>query len=112
MSEAGHVLDAIRVAELKAARRLEEARSEADEALSSARREATVLIAEARLRGREEAQLRFEAEVAAAEEEARSVLAGGDAREDELRGAAQPHRDAAVAALVDLLLAPPLEEGK
>lgn len=111
MSSAGETLDAIRVAELNAARLLEEARTSADEALASAHREAAALIAEAKQQGREEARRHFEAEVAAAEEEARSILAEGDAREAALRDAARPGREAAVAAMIELVLAPPLEEG-
>lgn len=112
MSEAAQALDAIRVAELGAARRLEEARTEAADELASARREAAKTISDGKRRGRDEAQRRFDAAVTAAEEEARLVLAGCEAREEELRVAVAPQREAAVTAMVDLLLAPPLEEGK
>ena len=112
MSDAARVLDAIRVEELEAARRLEQARTEAEDALASARREAVKAVAEGKRRGRDEAQRRIEAAIAAAEEESRSVLAGCEVREEELWKGAAPHREAAVEAMVDLLLAAPLEEGK
>lgn len=112
MSEAARALDAIRVAELEAARCLEEARTEAAEAIVSARRQAAQAVSDGKRRGRDEAQRRFQAVIAAAEDQARSILAGCEAREEDLQRAAAPHREAAVAAMVDLLLAPPLEEGK
>lgn len=112
MSDAARALEAIRLKELETASRLEQAHLEAQRAVGAARREATDAVTAARTRGREEAQRRFEASVAAAEQEARAILAGCDEREAALREAAAPLRDAAVVAMIDLLLAPPLEEGK
>jgi vacuolar-type H+-ATPase subunit H len=112
MSEAAHVLDAIRVAELEAAQRLEEVRAAAEADVAAARDEAARSISDARLRGRDESRRRLEAAVDAAEDEARSILGGCEARDEALRAAAAPFRDAAMAAMLDLLLAPPLEEAK
>ena len=69
-------------------------------------------MADAEVRGRADAKRRFDATVAEAEREADSILAGCDARIEALRRAAEPHLATAVTAMVDLLLAPPLEEGK
>ena len=112
MSETERVLHAIRVAELDAARRIEHARADAAESLAAARRDHTQAIVDAQQRGRAEAERRFADTVAAAERQAEAILAGGDDRVRSLREAAEPHLPAAVAEMVDLLLAPPLEKGK
>lgn len=112
MSETARALDAIRVAELEAARRVEQARAEARESLAAARRDSAQAVADARMRGRNEARRRFDAAVRDAEQEAEAILAGCDARVESLGRAAAPHLASAVTEMVDLLLAPPLEEGK
>lgn len=112
MSETAHTLDAIRVAELEAARRIEQAKDDAEAAVAAAQRGAAQAVADARRKGREEAKRRFDATIAAAKEEAAAILAGCDARLQDLRRSAAPHVTAAVTEMVDLLLAPPLEEGK
>ena len=112
MSETAEALHAIRVAELEAARRVEQARSDAAEALAAVDRERARTVAGARERGRTEARRRLDAAVADAEREAELILASCDARIESLRHAAEPHLSTAVTAMVDLLLAPPLEEGK
>lgn len=112
MSETERALHSIRVAELDAARRIEQARVDAAESLDATRREHTQVIVDAERRGRAEAERRFTAAVEEAEREAETILAGGDARIHSLRHAAEPHLPTAVTAMVDLLLAPPLEKGK
>jgi vacuolar-type H+-ATPase subunit H len=112
VSETARALHAIRVAELEAARRVEQARADAAESIAAARREHERAVADARLRGRTDARRRFDAAVAEAEREAEAVLAGCDARVESLRCAAEPYLATAVTEMVDLLLAPPLEEGK
>ena len=112
MSETARALHEIRVAELEAARRIEQAQVDAAESLAAARRERTEAIAEARQRGRAEAERRFAAAVAEAEREAEAILMGCDDRVRSLRRAAEPHMATAVTEMVELLLAPPLEEGK
>ncbi len=112
MSETASALHTIRVAELEAARRIERARADAAETLAAARREHARTVADAQRRGRDEARRRLDTSVAAAEREAEAILAGCDARVASLHRAAEPDLPAAVAAMVDLLLAPPLEEGK
>lgn len=112
MSETADALHAIRVAELEAARRVEQSRADAAESLAAVRREHAHTVADARLRGRTEAKRRFDAAVGEAEREAEVILSGCDARVESLRRAAEPHLAATVTAMVDLLLAPPLEEGK
>ncbi len=112
MSETAEALHAIRVAELEAARRVEQARADAAESLAAVHDEHAHTVADARSRGRAEARRRLDAAVAAAEREAEEILASCDSRVDSLRRAAEPHLAAAVTAMVDLLLAPPLEEGK
>ena len=112
MSETVQALHAIRVAELEAARRIEQARLEAEEALAAARREHDQAIADAQHRGHTEAERRFTTLVAEAEREAEAILMGCDDRVRSLRRAAEPHLATAVTQMVELLLAPPLEEGK
>ncbi len=112
MSETAEALHAIRVAELEAARRVEQARDEAAESLAAVRDEHAHTVADARARGHAEAKRRFDTAVSAAEREAEAILASCDARVQSLRRAAEPHLATAVTAMVDLLLAPPLEEGK
>lgn len=112
MSETASTLHAIRVAELEAARRVERAQADADESVIAARHEHTQTVADAQQRGRAEARSRFDRTVAEAEREADAILAGGDGHVESLRCAAAPHLATAVTQMVDLLLAPPLEEGK
>lgn len=112
MSETVRALHAIRVAELEAARRVEQARDAAAESLATARREHAQTVADAERRGRAEAERRFDAAVEAAEGEAEAIVAGCDARVRDLRRAAAPYVQSAVDEMVDLLLAPPLEKGK
>ena len=112
MSDAGHVLEEIRVVELETARQIETAREDAEAARRDARRQAAEEVAAAKQRGTETAGRRFEAAVAAAEADADSILAACDEREEALRRAAAPHREAAVTAMVELLVSPPLEKGK
>lgn len=112
MSETTNTLHAIRVAELEAARRVEQARADAAELVAAAGREHTEAVAEARLRGRAEARRRLDLAVTEAEREAEEILAGCDTRVDSLRRAAEPHLSRAAGEMVDLLLAPPLEQGK
>ena len=85
MTDAGQALNTIRLTELDAANRLEQARCDAKDALTAARREAAEAVAEGERRGREEARRRFEAAVAAAEEEARAILAGCEQRAESRR---------------------------
>ena len=112
MSDTAGALHAIRVAELEAARRVEQARADVADRLADARRVRAGTVDDAVERGQAEARRRFEAVLAAAEREAGSILAGCDARVDALRRAAEPHLASAATQMVDLLLAPPLEEGK
>ena len=112
MSETAEALHAIRVAELEAARRVEQSRAGAAESLAAANGEHAHTVADARERGRAEARRRLDAAVAEAEYEAAEILASCDARVESLRREAAPHLATAVTAMVDLLLAPPLEEGK
>lgn len=112
MSETARALDAIRIAELEAARRVERARADAAASLAAAHRDSARVVADARARGRSEARRRLETAVADAEREAEVILASCDGRIEAVRRAAAPHLPAAVAEMVDLLLAPPLEEGK
>jgi vacuolar-type H+-ATPase subunit H len=112
MTETAQALDAIRRVELETAQHLETARSEGITAVVEARRRATATVAQAKARGLEEAQRRYDLAVAAAREEARSIAADGAARAEQLRNRTAPGREAAIDAMVDLLVAPPLEEGK
>ena len=112
MSETAGALHAIRVAELEAARRIEQARADAAASLAAVHDEHAQAVADARMRGRAEAKRRFDTTVAEAEREAEVILASCDARVDSLRRAAGPRLETAVTAMADLLLAPPLEEGK
>ncbi len=112
MNETARALHTIRAAELDAARRVELARDAAADSVSDLRQERAQALAEAERRGRAEAERRLAASVAAAEQEAEAILAGCDERIESLRRSAEPHRSDAVAAMVDLLLAPPLEKGK
>ena len=112
MSEAVAAIDRIRQTELAAARRVEEAREQADVAMTRARAESAALRSEARRRGRELAQRHLESSIAVAEAEAERVRAAGEAAARELLDSAKDHIDAVAAALVRAVLAPPVEEGK
>ena len=112
MSETSDALHAIRVAELEAARRIERARVDATQSLVAARREHAQAVADAEGRGRTEARRRLDVAVREAEEEADAILASCASRVESVRRAAEPYRRTAVTEMVDLLLAPPLEEGK
>jgi len=112
MTETAQALDAIRRVELETAQRLESARADGITAIVEARRRATVTVAEAKARGLEEARRRYDSTVAGAREEARSIAADGTARAEQLRTRTAPGREAAIDAMVDLLVAPPMEEGK
>lgn len=112
MTEAANPLEAIRRVELEMARRLEDARREADEAVTVARREAARMVEEAKQRGREEARRRSRETVAAAEEEAGRIVAEGEERAAKLRAATEPDRERTITAMVEFVLAPPKERGK
>ena len=112
MTETAQALDAIGRVELETARRLEAARAEGITAVVEARRRATATVAEAKARGLEEARQRYDSAVAGAREKARSITVDGAARAEQLRNRSAPGREAAIDAMVDLLVAPPLEEGK
>lgn len=112
MTETAQALGAIRRVELETAQHLETARAEGIAAVVEARRRATATVAQAKARGLEEARRRYDLAVVAAREEARSIAADGAARAEQLRNETAPGREAAIDAMVDLLVAPPLEEGK
>ena len=112
MNGAEAALEAIRTLEREAAQQVAAARREQDDLLAAARRDAARAVAAARHRGKETARQRFEATLAEAQKQARGVVDDGRQRAAALREAAEPHRETAVAAMVELLLAPPIEKGK
>lgn len=112
MTDAANPLEAIRRVELEMARRLEDARREADEAVTAARGEAARIVEEAKQRGREEARRRSRVAVTAAEEEAGRIVAEGEERAERLRAATEPDRERTIIAMFEFVLAPPKEKGK
>ncbi|RPI24877.1 MAG: hypothetical protein EHM57_02210 [Actinobacteria bacterium] len=112
MNDASEAIDRIRHTELAAARRVQEARDEAEAILARARAEAGELRSAARRSGREEAQRHLEASIASAEEQAEQVRLQGEEAASLLIGSARQHVADISAALVTAVLAPPVEEGK
>ncbi len=112
MSDVSDTLEAIRRVELEMARRLDAVREDADQAIARANRDATDRVASARRRGRETARRKYADAVAEADENARHIIAEGDARAEQVAVDAAPFLDEAAASMMELLLAPPLEEGK
>lgn len=105
------VIRAIRKLELETAQAVEAARTESEATVAAAGAEARGMVELARGNGREEARKRYEQQVAAAEAEAERIRSSTDDRVRALRVVASPHLGGAVAAMVELLLAPPEEEG-
>lgn len=107
MNDATEVVETIRRTELAAARRVEEARDEADRLLTEARATARRLEEEAEAAGRERARSRLEEERAAAAEEASRITTEGASEATELKATADEVVGDLVDALVEALLAPP-----
>ncbi len=105
------VIQAIRKLEVETAQAVEAARTESEATVAAAGAEARGMVELARRSGREEARKRYEQRVEAAEAEAQRIRSSADDRVRELRVVASPHLEGAVAAMVELLLAPPEEEG-
>lgn len=112
MNDAAAALRAIRDVEREMARAVESVRREQEVGLTAARAEVQEALAAAKRRGRETARRRFATAVAAAEGEADVIVEEGRRRAAALRETAGPSREAAVTAMVELLLAPPSEKGK
>jgi vacuolar-type H+-ATPase subunit H len=112
MTDAAAALRAIRGLERETAQAIDRVRREQGEALTRASVEGEALIAAARGRGRETARNRFDAAVASAQQQAAAILEDGRRRAAALRASAEPYKETAVAAMVELLLAPPTERGK
>jgi len=105
-------LHAIRDFELEMARRVEAARSAADETVRAARTRERVEFAAAEERGRAEAARRLAAAIADAEADAVEVRRNSTRRVADLEASVHDRLDDVVEQLVALVLAPPLEEGK
>ena len=104
-------LEQIRSAELASARRIEEAKQEADRLIEAARADAKAEIDRAVEAGDREADDRYHAAVAAARAEAQQIE--HQATEDIalLQQQVEPEIDRLAAAMLDLVLAPPEERG-
>lgn len=105
-------LHAIRDIELEMARRVEAARTAAEEAVRAARVRERAELAAAQERGRAEASQRLARAVANAEADAAEIRSDGKRRVAALEASLRGKLDDVVEQLVDLVLAPPLEEGK
>jgi vacuolar-type H+-ATPase subunit H len=97
-------LEAIRAEERASAQAVEEARKRAEGTMAAARAEADTLVAEARRRGTGRAERHHREEVARAEAGAGRITAETTARIAELRRRVEPHREAAVNAVVTFVL--------
>ena len=105
-------LHAIRDLELEMARRIEAAESAAAETIRHARAQERALLAAAEQRGVAEADRRFKEAVGRAEADAEAIRADGSTRVAGLRERVESRLGDLVDELVDLVVAPPLEEGK
>ena len=105
-------LHAIRDLELEMARRVEAAEAAGAEAVRAARVQERALLAAAEQRGVAEADRRFEEAVGRARADAESIRTDGSARVAGLRESVDGRLGDLIDELVDLVVAPPLEEGK
>lgn len=105
-------LHAIRNVELEMARRVEAATLAADETVRTARVRERAEFAGAEERGRAEAARRLAEAIAIAEADAAEIRRSGARRVTELESSVAGRLEDVVDELVDLVFAPPLEEGK
>lgn len=97
------ILARIRVAEMEAAQRLDEARKDSEVRVNEARKTAKSLIEEAVRRGQATSVSRYEDRVAAAESEAQRIRAEAQAQAARSRSTLQPRVDELAEALVGLV---------
>ena len=111
MSAAADALERIRITELAAAQKVDEARQRAEQILASARAEARAIRSGAEADGRRRAQQRYDSSVAAARGEAERIRRDGDEKARRLLDSAPSHIAPISEAMVAAVLAPPREEG-
>jgi ATP synthase H subunit len=111
MSGAADALERIRITELAAAQKVDEARQRAEQILASARAEARAIRSGAEADGRRRAQEHYESAVAAAKEEAEQIRRHGEEEARRLLESAPSHIEPISEAMVAAVLAPPGEEG-
>lgn len=104
MTEEMPPLAAIQDTERAMARRLEDARTEADEQVRSARQASRRRIAEAMERGRWMADEHYQATVTAAEQDAEQIGREGETAAAELEARFEGRLSAAVEAMVEFIL--------
>jgi ATP synthase H subunit len=111
VSGAADALERIRITELAAAQKVDEARQRAEEILASARAEARAVRADAEAEGRRRAQEHFDSSVAAANDEAERIRQEGEAEARRLLDSAPSQIEPISEAMVAAVLAPPRTEG-
>ena len=104
-------LEQIRRAELSAARRIDQAKLDAEQFLEEARARVRTLVARAGEAGDREADNRYETAISRAKLEARQIEDQFAERAEILQRKVAPEIDHLAAAMLELVLAPPEERG-
>lgn len=111
MNEVSQTLEVIRRTEMAAARTVDEARERAAEIVAGARARGQELVEEGRKRGRETARRRLEDARGEMGVEADAIRSRGEVESAQLIRFAEERLEALVTDLVELVLAPPREQG-
>lgn len=110
-NEASHTLEEIRRTEMEAARTVDEARERAAEIVAGARARGREMVEEGRQRGRDTARRRLEGARRKMGAEADAIRSRGESEAADLSRSAEDRLGALVSDLVELVLAPPREQG-